>query len=352
MATINDYTKTEWVNDTTPAIDAEHLNKIEEGIYDNRVAVNELLTDIDTKAPSVSPTLKFAVMDSADGNTNPHAEFRTMGNSPSKSVGFAVYDENGNGTYYDLIKGDGTRYFATVPEVNLKAPLASPALTGTPTAPTASVGTNTTQIATTAYVQSSLDGWRFYDKDAFSTSTSLATICSSLPNYSIWIKNIASVNDFGGLPSVGLLQITKFTASRCILELNYVTASATHSRKYVASYASTPGTISAWKELVSADLSGIGNRVGRAVIGDLQILWGTTSITPSAANTPTSKEITFSNAFATNPTVQVSVLSSLIGTQILGVSVGAVTTTSFTACTTRTNTSNVVVNWLAIGQAA
>lgn len=33
-----------------------------------------------------------------------------------------------------------------------KAPLASPALTGTPTAPTAEKGTNTTQIATTAYV--------------------------------------------------------------------------------------------------------------------------------------------------------------------------------------------------------
>ena len=32
------------------------------------------------------------------------------------------------------------------------APLASPALTGTPTAPTATVGTNTTQIATTAFV--------------------------------------------------------------------------------------------------------------------------------------------------------------------------------------------------------
>lgn len=34
-----------------------------------------------------------------------------------------------------------------------KAPLASPALTGTPTAPTAAPGTNTTQIATTAFVQ-------------------------------------------------------------------------------------------------------------------------------------------------------------------------------------------------------
>lgn len=34
-----------------------------------------------------------------------------------------------------------------------RAPLASPALTGTPTAPTASPGTNTTQLATTAFVE-------------------------------------------------------------------------------------------------------------------------------------------------------------------------------------------------------
>lgn len=34
----------------------------------------------------------------------------------------------------------------------LKAPLASPALTGTPTAPTATLGTNSTQLATTAFV--------------------------------------------------------------------------------------------------------------------------------------------------------------------------------------------------------
>ena len=39
-----------------------------------------------------------------------------------------------------------------------KAPLASPALTGTPTAPTAGSGTNTTQIATTAFVTTDLAG--------------------------------------------------------------------------------------------------------------------------------------------------------------------------------------------------
>jgi len=41
---------------------------------------------------------------------------------------------------------------ATQTALDLKAPLASPALTGTPTAPTATGGTNTTQIATTAFV--------------------------------------------------------------------------------------------------------------------------------------------------------------------------------------------------------
>lgn len=39
-----------------------------------------------------------------------------------------------------------------------KAPLASPALTGTPTAPTAAAGTNTTQIATTAFVTNAVAG--------------------------------------------------------------------------------------------------------------------------------------------------------------------------------------------------
>lgn len=41
--------------------------------------------------------------------------------------------------------------------LNAKAPLASPTFTGTPKAPTAASGTNTTQIATTAFVQAAVD---------------------------------------------------------------------------------------------------------------------------------------------------------------------------------------------------
>lgn len=40
--------------------------------------------------------------------------------------------------------------------VAAKAPAASPAFTGTPTAPTASSGTSTTQVATTAFVAAAL----------------------------------------------------------------------------------------------------------------------------------------------------------------------------------------------------
>lgn len=41
-------------------------------------------------------------------------------------------------------------------QMDLKAPLASPTFTGTPSAPTAAVNTNTTQLATTAFVQAEI----------------------------------------------------------------------------------------------------------------------------------------------------------------------------------------------------
>ena len=42
-------------------------------------------------------------------------------------------------------------------QMDTKAPLASPTLTGTPAAPTAATDTNTTQVATTAFTQAAID---------------------------------------------------------------------------------------------------------------------------------------------------------------------------------------------------
>ena len=48
---------------------------------------------------------------------------------------------------------EGNALVSVTPDTSTLAALASPTFTGTPAAPTASVGTNTTQLATTAYVQ-------------------------------------------------------------------------------------------------------------------------------------------------------------------------------------------------------
>ena len=61
-------------------------------------------------------------------------------------------DENAN--EYALVNDDGMRGVQVL--LDQKAPLASPDLTGTPTAPTATAGTNTDQIATTKFVTSAV----------------------------------------------------------------------------------------------------------------------------------------------------------------------------------------------------
>lgn len=58
------------------------------------------------------------------------------------------------------------------------APLSSPSLSGTPTAPTATAGTNTTQIATTEFVQSALSGiaGAMYFKGTIGTGGTAGTV--------------------------------------------------------------------------------------------------------------------------------------------------------------------------------
>lgn len=56
--------------------------------------------------------------------------------------------------------GDDPNFATTITtELSLKAPIASPTFTGVPSAPTAATGTSTTQIATTAFVQTAIAGF-------------------------------------------------------------------------------------------------------------------------------------------------------------------------------------------------
>ncbi|KDT94707.1 phage tail-collar fiber family protein [Escherichia coli 3-267-03_S1_C2] len=71
----------------------------------------------------------------------------------------------------------------------LKAPLSSPALTGTPTAPTAAQSVNNTQIATTAFVKSAIATMVGSAPAALDTLNELAAALGNDPNFATTMLN-------------------------------------------------------------------------------------------------------------------------------------------------------------------
>ena len=78
----------------------------------------------------------------------------------TKATNFTAKDALPTGNSGKIVKGTeiDTELTAIASAISSKADLNSPALTGTPTTPTASSGTNTTQVASTAFVQTALSG--------------------------------------------------------------------------------------------------------------------------------------------------------------------------------------------------
>jgi len=76
----------------------------------------------------------------------------------SKSTNFTTKDTLPTGNAGKIVKGTelDTEFTAISSAIASKADVSSPALLGTPTAPTASAGTSTTQLATTAFVTAAL----------------------------------------------------------------------------------------------------------------------------------------------------------------------------------------------------
>ena len=96
----------------------------------------------------------------------------------------------------------------------LKAPLASPTLTGTPTAPTAEQTVNNTQVATTAFVKSAIAALVASSPAALDTLNELAAALGNDPNFATTMTNAlagkqqkdATLTNLSGKDVAGLLQ--------------------------------------------------------------------------------------------------------------------------------------------------
>lgn len=98
-------------------------------------------------------------------------------------VGAYLLLSGGTLTGFLTLNADPTAalHAATKQYVDTKAPSANPAFTGVPTAPTAAPGTNTTQLATTAFVLSTISGGGSFLPISGGTLTGALTLAAGTP---------------------------------------------------------------------------------------------------------------------------------------------------------------------------
>lgn len=120
-----------------------------------------------------------------------------------KSTNFTAKDSLPTGNANKVVRGAeiDTELNAVATAISTKADINSPALTGTPTAPTASAGTNTTQLATTAFVKDAVD------TSAASLTTSINTLTTNKADKTITITAGAGLTGGGDLSANRTLSI-------------------------------------------------------------------------------------------------------------------------------------------------
>jgi hypothetical protein len=126
-------------------------------------------TELNLKAPLASPTFTGTVT------------------TPLSTAGYVKTNASGVLSSSAAIAQADVTSLTT--DLAAKAPLASPALTGTPTAPTATAGTNTTQIATTEFVTGAVADLIASAPGALNTLDELAAALGDDANFATTVTN-------------------------------------------------------------------------------------------------------------------------------------------------------------------
>jgi hypothetical protein len=172
----------------TLSIDTSIIQSRVENVTDTEIGylngvTSPIQTQINAKLDSSTASLTYAPIASPTFTG-------TVGGITKSMVGLENVDNT-----TDALKPVST---ATQNALDLKASLDSPILTGIPAAPTATTGTNTTQIATTAFVKDASDGAVTLSNEY--TDEAVAGLGNSLPNIYVPISSVGSID---GVASLG-----------------------------------------------------------------------------------------------------------------------------------------------------
>ncbi|HFP5654208.1 TPA: phage tail protein [Escherichia coli] len=144
-----------------------------------------IISDVNAISLSVDSTTIMATQDYVDDKLAEHEQSRRHPDASLTQKGF---------TQLSSATDSDSESAAATPKAiktlnDTKAPLKSPALTGTPTAPTAAQGTNNTQIATTAYVRAAISALVGSSPEALDTLNELAAALGNDPNFATTMTN-------------------------------------------------------------------------------------------------------------------------------------------------------------------
>ncbi len=137
---------------------------------------------------TIDTTTVMATQDYVDDKIAEHEQSRRHPDASLTAKGFTQLSSATN-SMSEMLAATPKAVKTVMDETNKKAPLNSPALTGTPTTPTARQGTNNTQIANTAFVMAAIAALVDSSPDALNTLNELAAALGNDPNFATTMTN-------------------------------------------------------------------------------------------------------------------------------------------------------------------
>jgi hypothetical protein len=199
--------------DTTSIATQSYVTTAISNLIDSSPALLNTLNEIAAAIgddPNFATTITTALSNKLDSN------YVTIGNTLLEGISGQTYGLIGTSAYLDVKNTNGynkeIELDISAVESKLEtdgfAKLSSPTFTGIPLAPNATAGTNTTQVATTAFVKTAADGAATSSNEY--TDEAVAGLGNSLPNIYVPLSDIgvadgvASLNASGKVPSTQL----------------------------------------------------------------------------------------------------------------------------------------------------